>query len=60
MDGERTIVWHNASKGKKNLNASLTDNEGIEFPIGSMVVKGEYLTLDGKSRKTSGYVFMDY
>ena len=43
-------------KGKQTLIASLTDDEGIEFPIGSMVVKGEYLTLDGKSRKTSGYI----
>ena len=25
-----------------------------------MVVEGEYLTLDGKSRRTSGHVFMDY
>jgi len=47
-------------QGKKTLYASLIDDEGIEFPIGSMVVKGEYLTLDGKSRKTSGHVFMDY
>ena len=47
-------------EGKQTIITSLTDSEGIEFPIGSMVVKGEYLTLDGKSRKTSGYVFMDY
>ena len=33
-------------EGKKTLIASLTDDEGIEFTIGSMVVKGEYLTLD--------------
>ena len=25
-----------------------------------MVVEGEYLTLDGKSRRTSGHVFVDY
>ena len=37
----------------------LIDDEGNEFPIGSMVVEGEYITLDGKSR-TSGQVFMDY
>ena len=47
-------------EGKQTIITSLTDSEGIEFPIGSMVVKGEYLTLDGKSRKTSGYVLMDY
>ena len=39
---------------------SFIDDEGNEFPIGSMVVEGEYLTLDGKSRRTSGHVFVDY
>ena len=38
----------------------MIDDEGNEFPIGSMVVEGEHLTLDGKSRRTSGHVFMDY
>ncbi len=47
-------------KGKKILNKSLIDNECNEFPIGSMVVEGAYITLDGKSRRTSGHVFMDY
>jgi hypothetical protein len=28
----------------------MTDDECIEYMIGSMVVKGEYLTLDEKSR----------
>ena len=42
------------------MNRSLIDDEGNEFPISSMVVEGEYLTLDGKSRRTSGDVFMDY
>ena len=36
------------------------DDEGNEFSIGSMVVEGEYLTLDGKSRRTSGQIFVDY
>ena len=47
-------------RGKKILNKSLIDDEGNEFPIGSMMVEGEYLTLDGKSRITSGHVFVDY
>jgi len=47
-------------RGKQILNGSLIDDEGNEFPIGSMVVEGEYLTLDGKSRRTSGHVFVDY
>ena len=38
----------------------MVDDERNEFPIGSMVVEGEYLTLDGKSRRTNGHVFMDY
>ena len=42
------------------MNESLIDDKGNEFPIGSMVVEGEYITLDGKSRRTSGHVFMDY
>ena len=35
--------------GKQTLNASLIDSEGIHFPIGSMVIKGEYLTLDERT-----------
>ena len=42
------------------MNGSLIDDEGNEFPIGLMVVEGDYLTLDGKSRRTSGHVFVDY
>ena len=29
-------------------------------PIGSMVIKGEYLTLDERTWKKKGYVFEDY
>ena len=47
-------------RGKKILNGSLINDEGNEFTIGSMVVEGEYITLDGKSRRTIGHVFMDY
>ena len=39
-------------RGKQILNGSLIDDEGNEFPIGSMAVEGEYLTLDWKSRRT--------
>ena len=42
------------------MNGSLINDEGNEFPIGSMVFEGEYLTLNGKSRRTSGHVFVDY
>ena len=36
-------------EGKNTLNVSLTDSEGIHFPIGYMVIKGEYLTLDERT-----------
>ena len=36
-------------EGKQTLNVSLIDSEGIHFPIGSMVIKGEYLTLDERT-----------
>ena len=44
---------------KQILNRSLIHDEGNEFHIGSMVVEGEYLTLDGKSIITSGHVFIE-
>ena len=47
-------------RDKQILNESLIDDEGNGFPIGWIVVKGECLTLDGKSRRTIGHVFMDY
>ena len=45
---------------KKTLMRLVTDFEGIEFPIGSMVIKGEYLTQDKRIQKKGGYVFQDY
>jgi hypothetical protein len=47
-------------EGKKTLMRSVTDSEGIEFLIGSMVIKGEYLTQDERTWKKGGYVFQDY
>ena len=38
-------------EGKKTLIMSMTDDENNHFPIGSMVVKGEYLTHDNNERK---------
>ena len=52
------LAW--CIQGKKILNGSLINDEGNEFPIGSMVVEGEYITLYGKSRRTSRHVFMYY
>jgi hypothetical protein len=39
---------------------SLIDPEGIEFLIGSMIIKGKYLTHDGRTHKKVGYVFQYY
>jgi len=39
---------------------SVTDPEGIELSIGSMVIKEEYLTWDERTRKKGCYVFQDY
>jgi hypothetical protein len=33
---------------------------GIEFLVGSMVIKGEYLTQDERTCKKRGYAFQDY
>ena len=41
-------------RGNQILNKSLIDDEGNEFHIGLVVVEGEYLTLDRKSRRTMG------
>jgi hypothetical protein len=47
-------------EGKKTLMRSVTDSQGIEFLIGSMVIKGEYLTHDERTWKKGGYVFQYY
>ena len=60
MNREWIIGWHYAFEVRKILNRSLIDDEGNEFPIGSMMFEGEYVTLYGKSRITSGHVFVDY
>ena len=39
---------------------SMTDDENNHFPIGYMVVKGEYLTQENNARKKGGYVYRDY
>ena len=47
-------------EGKKTLIVSMTDDDNNHFPIGSMVVKGEYLTQDNNARNKGGYVYRDY
>ena len=46
--------------GKQTLIVSLSDFEGNDFPIGSMVIKGEYLTQVSHTRKKKGYLFEYY
>ena len=47
-------------QGKQTLIISMTNDERNHFPIGSMVVKGEYLTHENNARKKGGYVYRDY
>ena len=46
--------------GKKNLLEPVIDDENNEFPIGSMVVKGEYLTLASHQKRKDGYAYQYY
>jgi hypothetical protein len=39
---------------------SVTYSEGIEFLIGSMVIKVEYLTKDERKKNKGGYLFQYY
>ena len=39
---------------------SMADDENNHFPIGSTVVKGDYLTHDKNARRKGGYVYRDY
>ena len=46
--------------GKQTLLEPVIDDEDNEFMIGSMVIKGEYLTLATQQKKKDGYVYQDY
>ena len=47
-------------EGNQTLIMSMIDDENNHFPIGSMVVKGEYLTHDKNARNKGGYVYINY
>ena len=47
-------------EGEQTILKPVTDDENIEFPIGSMVIKGEYLTLAPQQKRKGGYVYQDY
>jgi hypothetical protein len=57
----QTDYWlESCLEGKQTLMQSMRYSKGIEFMIGLMVIKGEYLTQDGRKQKKGGYVFQDY
>ena len=66
MVSPRDNAWHtnywltHCLDGKQTLIVSLSNSEGNDFPIGSMVIKGEYLTQVSQAWKKKGYVFEDY
>ena len=41
-------------QGKQTILETITDDENIEFPTSSMVIKGEYLKLE--AQKKEGWV----
>ena len=47
-------------EGKQTIIEHVIDDENIEFPFGSMVIKGEYLTLAPQEKRKGGYVYQDY
>ena len=47
-------------EGKQTILEPIKDDENIEFPTGSMVIKGEYLTLASQQERKGGYVYQDY
>ena len=47
-------------EGKKSPMRLVTNSQGIEFMIGSMVIKVEYLTQDERICNKGGYVFQYY
>ena len=46
--------------GKQTLLEPVIDDEDNEFPVGSMVIKGEYLTLATQQKNKGGHVYQDY
>ena len=47
-------------RGEKTILEPITDDENIEFPTGSMVIKGDYLTLAAQQKRKTRYVYQDY
>ena len=47
-------------EGKQTIFEHVIEDENIEFPTRSMVIKGEYLTLVAQQKRKGGYVYQDY
>ena len=47
-------------EGKETILEPVTDDENIEFSTGSMIIKGEYLTLASQQKMMGGYVYHAY
>ena len=47
-------------EGKQTILEPVIDDENIEFPTGSMVIKGDYLTPPTQQKRKGGYVYQDY
>ena len=47
-------------EGKQTILQPVTDDENIEFPTGSMVIKVEYLTLAAQQKRKGGHVYQNY
>ena len=47
-------------EGKQTILEPITDDENIEFPTSSMVIKWEYLTLAAQHKRKGGYVDQDF
>ena len=42
---------------KQTILKPVIDHENIEFPTGSMVIKGEYLTVESQHKRMGWYVY---
>ena len=47
-------------EGKQTILEPITNDENIEFPTISMVIKGDYLALATQQKRKGGYVYQDY
>ena len=47
-------------EGKQTILEPVTDDENIEFPIGLILIKGEYMTLPTQQKRNGGYAYRYY